>query len=510
MKRSMIEGARFAAMVALMALPIAGCSGGGGTDTDGDGILDEFEGDADVDGDGLPNFRDLDSDGDGIPDAEEYGFDAAGNRPLDTDGDGVPDFLDHDSDGDGLTDAQELGAGSDPRVTDTDGDGYSDGGEAAAGSDPTTSTSLPEGIYAVLRETETASGSVTLGTSIPAADIMFLIDTTGSMGEEIAVIRERFIQIAETVGLVVPDAGFGVAEFKDYAMSPYGGSNDVPFLLRQQVTTDRARVLDALSGLGASGGGDFPECQYEGLFQLATGFGFDLNGDGARQNSDVRPFVTSPSDAFDGHVTGAFDPDAPGSGNRGGVGYRHGAFPLVVMTSDAKFRDPDDGWELGNAGTRPAGKSDAIAALNAIGTHVIGIGSGSPPIAQMTEVAHATGAVADLNGDGIVEEPLVYSVTGDGAGLPEAVTDGIVKMLTASEFDVALEVVGDKWGFFVGSSPAGVDSVHPGENVDFTVDLRGAIASGIKDRIYKFNLQLVSTDGTILDTQPVVVVVPKG
>ena len=512
---------RSALFAFVLAASGAACAGGGGghsDDRDDDGIADEHEGNADLDGDGLPNWNDEDSDGDGIPDSVEAGDENPLSPPVDTDGDGIADFMDVDSDGDGAFDAHEIlgldgtpetGDESDPLVTDTDGDGYTDGGELAAGSSPANPSSRPQGIYAVLREGETTTATLHLSTSIPAADVAFLMDTTGSMGEEIAAVRDYFVEIAETVGEIVPDSAFGVAHYRDYGMSPYGGSQDFPYRLEQQITTDRARVIEKLDSLGASGGGDFPECQFEALYQLATGYGFDLNGDGSFQAPDTRPFVTSPEDAFDGHVTGAFDPDAPAASTLAGIGFRHGAFRMVIHASDAAFRDPDSGWTLGNPGTSPRGKSAAISALNETGAHVIGVASGSAPVAPMTEVATATGAVADRNGDGVVAEPLVYSVQSDGAGLPEAVADAIVKMLTASEFDVGLSVSGDKWDFVLSTAPEGVDSVHPGEIVTFDVTLIGTITSGQEDRIYRFSIQLVGHDGTILDIQPVVIVVPR-
>jgi len=75
-----------------------------GDDTDGDSILDDFEGAGDFDGDGILNVSDIDSDNDLIPDAIEFG---AGPSPRDTEGDGAPDFLDLDSDNDGIPDIFE-------------------------------------------------------------------------------------------------------------------------------------------------------------------------------------------------------------------------------------------------------------------------------------------------------------------------------------------------------------------------------------------------------------------
>jgi hypothetical protein len=76
-------------------LVIAGCSSkssSGGLnqeiiDTDGDGILDQF--DPDIDGDGIPNQLDPDIDGDGIPNDVD----------KDDDGDGIPDTDDQTASG---------------------------------------------------------------------------------------------------------------------------------------------------------------------------------------------------------------------------------------------------------------------------------------------------------------------------------------------------------------------------------------------------------------------------
>ena len=127
-------------------------------DTDGDGIPDFIEGDADPDTDGFPNYNDLDSDDDGIPDsvegADDFDNDGFGNfEDFDSDGDGIldeiegtgdpdndsrPNYLDLDSDGDGIPDALEGADDADNDGTpnfldlDSDGDGISDFMESAA------------------------------------------------------------------------------------------------------------------------------------------------------------------------------------------------------------------------------------------------------------------------------------------------------------------------------------------------------------------------------------------
>ena len=106
----------------------------GGTDIDGDGIVDD---DTDIDNDGLFDTYDNDlTDGpDGTsPCATIPGclattstsslIDTDGNgtsdRSLDTDGDGIDDYLDRDSDNDGIPDVAEIGG------TDVNGDGVAD------------------------------------------------------------------------------------------------------------------------------------------------------------------------------------------------------------------------------------------------------------------------------------------------------------------------------------------------------------------------------------------------
>lgn len=133
-------------------------------DSNGDGLNDLF----DTDLDGIPNHKDLDADNDGITDLIEAGgtdsdsngiadnltdsdgdglLDLFDGTPLsfpDTDGDGIEDAFDIDSDGDGVVDIIENGevdADGDGRLdgfTDLDGDGYDDRFNPDAGGSPVT------------------------------------------------------------------------------------------------------------------------------------------------------------------------------------------------------------------------------------------------------------------------------------------------------------------------------------------------------------------------------------
>ncbi len=126
-------------LVVLLCVPVtlfSACSENGPVDTDGDGISDAEEGDADPDDDGLANRMDDDSDGDGIGDADEAGDADLDTAARDTDGDEIPDFLDADADADAILDADEGAEDPDGDAVpshlddDSDGDGLADATEA--------------------------------------------------------------------------------------------------------------------------------------------------------------------------------------------------------------------------------------------------------------------------------------------------------------------------------------------------------------------------------------------
>src|SRR5438105_8082108 len=51
----------------------------------------------------------------------------------------------------------------------------------------------------------------------PRMDVAFALDTTGSMGDEIDVVKEKIVQIARNVsaGQPRPDVRFGIVAFRD-------------------------------------------------------------------------------------------------------------------------------------------------------------------------------------------------------------------------------------------------------------------------------------------------------
>jgi hypothetical protein len=222
------------------------------------------------------------------------------------------------------------------------------------------------------------------------ADVLFLVDVTGSMGGVIEEIRRQLsTEIAPALHRTVGDLYMAVASYQDFPALP--GPGDVPFQIRQTSTADLAAVQSALDGLLASGGGDFPESATEALYQSVTA----------------------------GGVCGLVPPASCLEGGRGQACFRAAATPILVLITDAPFHNGPGGSNAYPAGLRPRPRTyeEAVAALRALDARVVGVAAnGGGALADLSQIASDTGAT---NTDGL---PIVI----DGSAGSAAVVDGIV------------------------------------------------------------------------------------
>jgi hypothetical protein len=95
------------------------------------------------------------------------------------------------------------------------------------------------------------------------ADVMFIVDTTGSMSGGIAAVDAA---LAGTVAALAPlgSIATGAAQFKDKTSDGY---DPFDYSLSQAITTNSALTQTALGAFSAGGGGDTPE---QGLFALSS------------------------------------------------------------------------------------------------------------------------------------------------------------------------------------------------------------------------------------------------
>ena len=246
---------------------------------------------------------------------------------------------------------------------------------------------------------------------IRSTDILFLVDDSSSMIEEIGQIRTRLSSvIAPAIRAHVPDSDLGVAVFADFGERMFGQISH-PYRLLQPITSDVDRVVTATQRIKLEYGGDVPESQVEALYQAATGMGYGTFID-AKTNCPA--------------------------GTRAGVCFRDGSFAVVMLFTDAPMRNVagllPDGSSTPPIAFDPTasdapyipfvrGYDEALAALRKQNMRVIGLWSGGdgPGEDDLRRVASDSGA---LDSDG---HPIVFDIGDDG----RALGDGVVRTLEA-------------------------------------------------------------------------------
>jgi len=91
----------------------------------------------------------------------------------------------------------------------------------------------------------------------PVVDIAFVLDTTGSMSEEIREVKETLRRVSDTLGARGVKVRIGLVEYKD--------KGDEFVTKTYPMTHDIASFSRTVSHIQASGGGDMPENANEGI-----------------------------------------------------------------------------------------------------------------------------------------------------------------------------------------------------------------------------------------------------
>ncbi|MFL7794876.1 MAG: vWA domain-containing protein, partial [Anaerolineae bacterium] len=110
---------------------------------------------------------------------------------------------------------------------------------------------------------------------IDRVDVVFLVDASGSMGDEIDQVQDQSMEIMDSVRALVPDSAFGVASFVDYSEfedskygALYGSGDDYPYRLDQDITEDTGAIRSALNRIELLYGNDTPEAYSRALWEM--------------------------------------------------------------------------------------------------------------------------------------------------------------------------------------------------------------------------------------------------
>ncbi|MBQ7836233.1 MAG: S8 family serine peptidase [Clostridia bacterium] len=94
-------------------------------------------------------------------------------------------------------------------------------------------------------------------------DLCFLIDTTGSMSDDIDNAKENMTEIIAALAEKTSDYRVALVDYRDFA--DRGGSQDYPAKIQFDFTNDTDEIVDGINGLTLGYGGDGPETVYSGL-----------------------------------------------------------------------------------------------------------------------------------------------------------------------------------------------------------------------------------------------------
>jgi hypothetical protein len=376
------------------------------------------------------------------------------------------------------------------------------------------------------------------GSVIDKVDVFLLFDDTGSFAGTVPQVTSIFSQLVDQLQIALPQVSFsfGVGRFEDYGGpgASFSGENTTgrPFTLNQPLVTPSVPnflglINSALSRSAPGFGGDNPESNIEALMQVATGSGFDGNGNASfldsgaagstnpLLNPQTNPGVSGDVPPFSSNV-------APASGTLGGVGFRPGALHLVLSAGDVCPVAPFTAGQpvpstitgaggatvpttallcasfpgssrfgfvsnsLSTTGNTVAGAvaprgsatvPETIAALNAQGISVIGlapggvairnpIGPSGAPSTSLSALALLTGAT-DATG-----APLVFNISGGVIPIRNAIVQAVTIAATRPR-DVSLRFSGVPAGLSVSFTPPLVPDVGPGESAAFDVTFTG-------------------------------------
>ncbi len=186
------------------------------------------------------------------------------------------------------------------------------------------------------------------GTNIKQVDVGVTMDTTGSMGGSITNLKTNLsTTIFPELAKAIPSVGISVSYHDDFPVGSFGSAScgkglpgDLPHGTIQVITTDLKKAQDAANKLETHCGADGPESQMSSMFHMLTGEALTWSG-------------------------GSVPKHTPPAGTWGGIDYRPGSVPVVILITDVNWHTESDYASSGIVGGTIATMTAAFVKNNA-------------------------------------------------------------------------------------------------------------------------------------------------
>jgi len=124
-------------------------------------------------------------------------------------------------------------------------------------------------------------------------DLVFVIDTTRSMRDDIDAAKAAAVEIINTVRQTSSDFRVGIVTYRDFPTEPFGEPGDFVSRTVLPLTNDANSAIAGIRSISVGGGGDDPEAVYSALFHALN----TQQGLGMWRANPVQRFIILMGDA---------------------------------------------------------------------------------------------------------------------------------------------------------------------------------------------------------------------
>jgi|GEM_PF-3920135 len=284
------------------------------------------------------------------------------------------------------------------------------------------------------------SYSVTFNSAIDEIDVLTILDTSGSLTEELGIIKSNVSTMTQSIVTDYPDAAFG--------MTTLGTLESDVYSIIHNIDETTSNYVSSVSTMAVSGYGS-TEYHTVAIDQAVSGAG---------TYQQVK--------ACDGCPLYTINIPAASclAGQRGGVCFRENSMPIVVVISDEAI--DMDGWIWDSGfGTTADDVADSLNAINAKIGIIDASGTTSP---LMT--ADAAKFALDTNSYDSAGDPFYKAIPTTGTNLSTEWTTMVKNMISDTIMDIELDITQgasnpvnifnliDSYTAFSASPAGGIDS----------------------------------------------------